>query len=1201
MAKNSKNVKNVKNNRAVALTVLCAVLFAAIVGLLVWVKLTDRSSDKTTANDEYIIVVSDSVTAYEGDEQLLTPHIVDVNGALQQGRFTYAVKDAANAPVTVDESGVITVKENSTATVAVIEITELNTQTKTTVTVTVGRELTGIKGIVFGDELVVATSKQELTFGEEYTVTVKTIPSQAVLTDRQVTVKTVDKYGKEVEGVLDCAVVPDTNKVKITPTGLGEGTMVFSITDGNGKELCKDEKYGFSVAMQDAVLNDDLTAALKRFMSDDPEQVELIPYSAVEKLETVDISDGTATLYGLDKTHFPSLETVVLTSGGVVALSDKAVDKNLCYRVRQSLYNQYFEDAFWNTYAFNIMPYAEDASSEKWAVYHYKNPNEEQRVECVEIDDEFNLKSLDSFPYVVGYTGDYYYIGKDVKPQTDADKAECIAAVLEGALSAEKNGVHIQVGYTANTYNVVYNMNIEYNTGLSFNDTRTFVYGDSYKLWTKEEIEAANIDGADITKTGYALSGWLLNRAAPDEVLQFGQPYKNLADNGTVTLYAAWKPIEYTIKFDDGAGLDNLTVKYDADFKLPAAIKTGYTFVNYKDKSGNTYVANRDYKNLLSVSDTLELTAQFEAITYTLKFDTNGGTWMGNGVNTVTLKYDQSYTLFELSPPTGKTQYEWMQVDSAGNVVAGRTFPHDSTVKNLTVHQGETVRFRAVWDPIRYTIIYSLPQGFTYTYTDINSNVQIASGSYTQNKTFDDNATLIEPVRTGYSALSWTVTSYEGNDATVQIGKDYELGTKELISGEYADIENGGTYYLKLNYTANSYKITYDYNGATSDIGDAYKYVTYDQPYGIRPYPKRTGYAFTGWYCEGERISSTTIVKTAKDHTLVAGWQAMPLRYSVSGGGNLSSIAKDKSGTATVSVSGGSGSYYYSPTSGSGDGYSWSFDTLTGKLKVSVTKKDKSGTISIKVTDELYGSTVTIKQDWSSKGSCVAEGTLVTLADGTQKPVEQLTGNELLLVWNFRTGTFDVAPILCIDSDPAEIYEIINLHFSDGTVVKVVSEHGFWDATLGRYVYLDSNAAQYIGHMFNKQICVDGVLSYTEVRLDNVTITEELTTTWSPVTYSHLCLYVNGMLSMPGGIGGLFNIFEVDLQTMSYDVKAMEADIQQYGLFTYEELSQLVAIPEELFEAVPCAYLKVAIGKGLITVDGLNAMFKTYMDLLNIA
>ncbi|MDE7472315.1 MAG: hypothetical protein K2M68_01895, partial [Muribaculaceae bacterium] len=54
-------------------------------------------------------------------------------------------------------------------------------------------------------------------------------------------------------------------------------------------------------------------------------------------------------------------------------------------------------------------------------------------------------------------------------------------------------------------------------------------------------------------------------------------------------------------------------------------------------------------------------------------------------------------------------------------------------------------------------------------------------------------------------------------------------------------------------------------------------------------------------------------------------------------------------------------------------------------------------------------------------------GTLITLADGSLVPVESLTGSESLLVWNMLTGKFDEAPILFIDKDGEELYNVINL------------------------------------------------------------------------------------------------------------------------------------------------------------------------------
>jgi len=227
--------------------------------------------------------------------------------------------------------------------------------------------------------------------------------------------------------------------------------------------------------------------------------------------------------------------------------------------------------------------------------------------------------------------------------------------------------------------------------------------------------------------------------------------------------------------------------------------------------------------------------------------------------------------------------------------------------------------------------------------------------------------------------------------------------------------------------------------------------------------------------------------------------------------------------------------------------------------------------------------------------NCVAAGTLITLADGTQKPVEQLTGNEMLLVWNMLTGTFDTAPILFVDSDPTKVYEVINLYFSYGTNVKVITEHAFWDNNLNEYVYLRSDAAKYIGHWFNKLTADQyGNLAWTSVQLTDVIVQEEYTSAWSPVTCEHLCYYVNGMLSMPGGIDGLINIFDVNSQAMQYDMVAMQNDIATYGLFTYEEFAEIVPITEDIFNAFNGQYLKVSIGKGLISIERIQELVERY-------
>lgn len=71
-------------------------------------------------------------------------------------------------------------------------------------------------------------------------------------------------------------------------------------------------------------------------------------------------------------------------------------------------------------------------------------------------------------------------------------------------------------------------------------------------------------------------------------------------------------------------------------------------------------------------------------------------------------------------------------------------------------------------------------------------------------------------------------------------------------------------------------------------------------------------------------------------------------------------------------------------------------------------------------------------------------------------------------------------------------------------------------------------------------------------------------------------------LSMPSATEGLINIFEVDAETMKYDDALFQQDVANYGLFSYEEFSEIIAIPEDIFEAFGVKYLKISIGKGLI-------------------
>ena len=72
---------------------------------------------------------------------------------------------------------------------------------------------------------------------------------------------------------------------------------------------------------------------------------------------------------------------------------------------------------------------------------------------------------------------------------------------------------------------------------------------------------------------------------------------------------------------------------------------------------------------------------------------------------------------------------------------------------------------------------------------------------------------------------------------------------------------------------------------------------------------------------------------------------------------------------------------------------------------------------------------------------CLIEGTLVTLADGSTKPIEDITYDDELLVWNFYDGKFDKAkPCWVTKQQIAHEYNLCK--FSNGVEIGFVGQGG---------------------------------------------------------------------------------------------------------------------------------------------------------------
>lgn len=135
---------------------------------------------------------------------------------------------------------------------------------------------------------------------------------------------------------------------------------------------------------------------------------------------------------------------------------------------------------------------------------------------------------------------------------------------------------------------------------------------------------------------------------------------------------------------------------------------------------------------------------------------------------------------------------------------------------------------------------------------------------------------LPTPTRTGYTFAGWYTAASGGS----RITKD---STVEASSGDT----------LYAHWTGNPYSVTYDANGGGTP-SQTDRTVTYGSAYGDLATVSRTGYTFAGWYTQregGTKVTSSTTVETAENHTLYAHWTANQYTITFSG-------AVDGSGSA---------------------------------------------------------------------------------------------------------------------------------------------------------------------------------------------------------------------------------------------------------------------------------------------------------------
>ena len=380
--------------------------------------------------------------------------------------------------------------------------------------------------------------------------------------------------------------------------------------------------------------------------------------------------------------------------------------------------------------------------------------------------------------------------------------------------------------WTGKTYKIVFNGNTANSGKMS---KITYTMGKSTAL-------PANT----FTKKEYVFNGW--NTRADGK----GTGFKNkgtldafdAANGSTITLYAQWKIIQYTITYKLNGGTNNKLNPASYNFKsanisLAKPYRKGYVFQGWFTDARLTKAFTGIKKGS---TGNRTVYAKWKIVKYTIQYVLNKGTApKGNPtsyyVTTATLK---------LKNPTrkGYTFLGWYKEAT-----------YKTKVVSIPKGSAGNLKLYAKWTPTKYTIKYNLNGG-------TNNKSNPAFYTITTAK-----ITLAKPTKKGYTFVGWYSDSKFKNIITV-VNKG-SVGNKTLFA----------------KWKLNTYKIEYVLYGGKSPSANPGTFsinsaITFKNP-------QRTGYIFKGWFTDSSYQNKITGISKGSvgNKKIYAKWE--PIRYTI--------------------------------------------------------------------------------------------------------------------------------------------------------------------------------------------------------------------------------------------------------------------------------------------------------------------------------
>ena len=244
--------------------------------------------------------------------------------------------------------------------------------------------------------------------------------------------------------------------------------------------------------------------------------------------------------------------------------------------------------------------------------------------------------------------------------------------------------------------------------------------------------------------------------------------------------------------------------------------------------------------------------------------------------------------------------------------------------------------------------------------------------------------------------------------------------------------------------------------------------------------------------------------------------------------------------------------------------------------------------------DDPYN-TFVIPAPTKNDTSCLTGDTLLTLEDGREIPISELKDSDKICVWDFNEGKLTSAPLTALfkRSEDSECFDIIRAEFEDGSSIGIIVEHLFFDMTEGKFIAINSDSQEYVGHEFAK-VNADGRV--IPVKVTKIYKDGRTSETFSAQGEGHLNYLAGRFITGNDGQIGLCNRFEFDTEKMIYDPVKKAEDLEKYGLLDYECLKDVVT--KEYFDANRGEEFSVVFGKGLMTAEELSAYLRKLAQYL---